>query len=230
MTEFFTGVLYVIIYYAALATVALTLRVLTKIPDEPFRKLLHLILLNSLPVFLFAFREWWHATLFCVIFAVVVYPVLMLFERHKDYSHTVTERKKGELKSSLLVVFSMFAIVISVSWGLLSDKWLALASVYAWGVGDAAAALIGKRFGKHKIGKSKKSYEGSFAMLVCSISFVLIFLLCRGGMEWYGYLLTSLIAGLACTAVEFYTPGGFDTITCPISAMAVILPLVYLVF
>ena len=230
MIDFLLGAAYVLIYFVALAAIALTLRTLTKFPDEPFRKLLHFILLNSLPIFLFGFKEWWHAVLFCVIFAVAVYPIIMFFERFKSFSKTVTERKKGELKSSLLVVFSMFAFVIAVCWGLLSDRWLALASVYAWGVGDAAAALIGKKYGKHKIMGGKKSYEGSFAMLVCSVLFSLLFLICRGGLEWYGYAVTALCAGGVCTVVEYYTPGGFDTVTCPVSAMTVMLPLVYFVF
>ena len=168
--------------------------------------------------------------LFSLFFPVAVYPVLILLEKHKDYSKTVTERNKGELKRSLLVVFSMFAIVIAVCWGFLSDKWLALASVYAWGVGDAAAALVGKKLGNHKIPGTKKSFEGSFAMLFCSFIFTLIFLVCRGGLEWYGYALTSLVVAAACSVTELYTPGGFDTITCPLSAMIVMLPLVYLIF
>ena len=228
--EFLTGVVCVLIYYVVLAAIALALRFLISIPDELFRKLLHAILLGSLPVFLFSFCKWWHAVLFCIIFATAVYPILMLFEKHKDYSRTVTERKKGELKSSLLVVFAMFAIVITVCWGAFADKWLAMASVYAWGVGDAAAALIGKKFGKHKIAGMKKSYEGSFAMLFCAFVSSLIFLICRGGMEWYAYAITSLAVGAAATATELYTPGGLDTITCPLSAMTVMLPLVYLVF
>lgn len=47
-----------------------------------------------------------------------------------------------------------------------------LAGVYSWGVGDAFAALIGKKYGKHKIiwklADNKKSVEGSVAMLVTS--------------------------------------------------------------
>jgi dolichol kinase len=75
----------------------------------------------------------------------------MLLERIERFSEFITERKKGELKSSLLLVFGMFAFIITICWGLLGDPYLVLASVYAWGFGDAAAALIGKRFGKHKI-------------------------------------------------------------------------------
>ena len=49
---------------------------------------------------------------------------------------------------------------------------------FAWAPGDAAAALIGKMFGRHKIGISgKKSMEGSGAMAFCSFVGVLCVLL-----------------------------------------------------
>ena len=109
----------------------------------------------------------------------------MLLERIERFSEFITERKKGELKSSLLLVFGMFAFIITVCWGLLGDPYLVLASVYAWGFGDAAAALIGKRFGKHKIRwkytDGKKSAEGSTSMYVLSFVTVCIILMCLGG-------------------------------------------------
>ena len=84
-------------------------------------------------------------------FAVLVYPILAFFERYKTFSKLTTERKKGELKSSLLLVFFMYATIVVICWGWVGDKYLVLSSVYAWGFGDAAAAIVGKRFGKHKI-------------------------------------------------------------------------------
>ena len=225
MVEFYKGVAWVMIYYVVCASAALVSRKAVQIPDEVFRKTLHFILLGSLIVYCEAFAVWWHSALFCAVFAVVVYPVLCFFERYKTYSETVTERKKGELKSSLLIVFFMFATVISVFWGWLDDKMLVYAAVYAWGVGDAAAALIGKRFGKHKISGGKKSVEGTLAMLTVSFISTLIILSLRGGMPIYGVIITALAVGMASTAAELYTTGGFDTVSCPMAAMALLIPL-----
>lgn len=47
-------------------------------------------------------------------FAVVVYPILVFFERFPGFSRLTTERSRGELKHSLLLVFSMFALVTAV--------------------------------------------------------------------------------------------------------------------
>lgn len=219
------------IYFIIAAGAALLCRRFIKIFDEVFRKILHFILLGSLGVWVFAFPTWWEAILAAVIFEVLVYPILLFFEKKKGYSEFVTERKKGELKSSLLVVFTMFIVITFVCWGWLGDRYLVLACVYAWGFGDAAAALIGKRFGKHKItwkhADGKKSWEGTIAMFVTSFLSVMVALLLRGGLVWTGYLLISGAVAVACTLTEFYSKNGIDTITCPLSAMSVLLPLLY---
>jgi len=229
MNTFFSdllgGSLCVLVYFVILAASALTLRVTVKINDEVFRKLLHCILLGSFPVCLWCFDSPWASVVFCILFAALVFPILWFFERFRSYSKTVTERKKGELKTSLLVVFGMFAFVIAVCVGLCGDRPLALASVLAWGIGDAAAALIGKRFGRHRIPNSKKSFEGCFAMFFCSFASVLVILIVRGGMVWYAYPIIAFAVGIVSTVVELYTTGGFDTVTCPTAAMCLLLPL-----
>ena len=118
---------------------------------------------------------------------------------------------------------------ISIGWGLFDDKYLVLASVYSWGVGDAFAALIGKRFGKHKITwkfvDNKKSVEGSLAMLITSSLAVSIVLILRGGLKPLPIILISLLAATASTFVELCSKKGSDTVTCPLVSMLVIIPL-----
>ena len=55
MQELIHGYAVLSIYFAVVATIALTARLLVKIPDEIFRKTLHFILLGSIFVFVFAF-------------------------------------------------------------------------------------------------------------------------------------------------------------------------------
>ena len=111
-------------------------------------------------------------------------------------------------------------------------KPLVLACVYAWGVGDAFAALIGKQFGKHKIkfkfADHRKSVEGSAAFLVTSAVAVWIVLTVRGGIGTAGCLIIALAAATVAMFVELCTKDGYDTFTCPAVAMAVILPLIHL--
>lgn len=225
------GFVWLAVYFIIAATTALVCRRFFKIPDELFRKILHLILLGSLAVWVFVYQTWWIAVIAVIIFEVLVYPILILFEKRKGYSEFVTERKKGELKASLLLVFTMFAVVISICWGWLGDKILALACVFAWGFGDAAAALIGKKFGKHKItwkyADGKKSWEGTLAMFITSVVCVLTVLLFRGGLPIVGYIVIPLITAAVCALAELCSKGGVDTVVCPLSALAVLLPLLY---
>lgn len=232
MKDFLLGVLYLLIYYLICASCALLLRLKTKIEDEVFRKLLHCILLGSMAVWVAVIPAWWQAALFSLLFAILIYPVLHLAERIKGYSKTLTERTPGELKSSLLVVFFMFAVVIAVCWGVFGDKYLVLASIYAWGIGDAFAALIGKRYGKHKIkGKfltGKKSWEGTAAMFLCAFVSVGAVLLFRGGLAPLGYVVIPLVVAAVSAAAELYSKNGYDTMICPLCAMAALLSLTYL--
>lgn len=232
MQEFIKGTAIIIIYFIVAASTAIGCRCFIRIPHELFRKILHGILLGSLFLFAFAFETWWISALEAVVFAGVVYPILMFFERFKSFSELTTERKKGELKTSLLLVFFMFAAVITICWGWMGDKYLALASVSAWGFGDAAAAMVGKRFGKHKITwkytDGKKCFEGSSAMFVTSLISVAVILIIRGGLPVAGYIVIPIVVALISAFAELYSKEGMDTVICPISAMIVLLPLVYL--
>ncbi len=219
----------ILVYFAICATSALVAHALLPIPSEVFRKILHLILLGSLAVWVLEFSTWWLSALSAVVFALAVYPLLSLAEHLKGYSALLTERKGGEIKHSLLLVFTMYALVACICWGWLGDKLLALASIYAWGFGDAAAALVGKRFGRHHFKGSaavrKKSWEGTLSMFAVSFGTVAVILSLRGGMSPVGMAVTATCTAAVAAAVELYTPNGMDTITCPLAAMAVLLPL-----
>lgn len=230
--EFMTGYGILLGYFVVCASSALVLRRHVTMPTEAFRKTLHIILLGSILVFTYGFRTWWIAASAAVVFVGMVYPILAFAERIPGYSELLTERKQGEIKRSLVVVFGMFAALISVCWGWLGEKYLVIASVFAWGLGDAAAALVGKRFGRHyiegKLVEGRKSLEGTLAMFVVSSVSVLVVLLAHGSVEWYGYVPTAIATAAVCAVVELYTKGGMDTLTCPLAAAAVLIPLVRL--
>ena len=232
MAEFWTGLGIVCLYFVIAASAAVVVRLCTPVPHEVFRKTLHMILLGSLLVWVLAYDTWWMAAVSALLFALVVWPILALAERLKGYSALLTERRSGELKHSLLIVFAMFALVVTVCWGWRGDRMLAVASVYAWGFGDAAAALVGKRFGKHGLEgrhiEGHKSVEGTLAMFGVSFVCVLAILLVRGGLVWYLYPVIALVTAAVSALVELFTLDGMDTITCPLAAMAVLLPMLHI--
>ena len=232
MHPFLYGTLITVLYIAIAAGIMLLARKLIKIPDELFRKILHFILLGAYIPLCFAFEAWWMATVFSASLIVILFPVLFLAEKLPMFSSFVNERKKGEFKSSMVLAVGMMVISTAICWGLFSDKYLVLASIYAWGIGDALAALIGKRFGKHKIkwkiADGKKSVEGSLAMFICALVSVFTVLMIRGGIAIPMCLIIALLSALVCTFTELCAKNGLDTILCPVSAMVVIIPMVIL--
>lgn len=219
-------------YFIACAAAALALRRFVAVPAEVFRKTLHLILLGSIFVWTYAFRTWWVSAAAAALFAATVYPMLAFAERFPGYSQLLTERRRGEIKRSLIAVFGMFAVLIAVLWGWLGEKYLVIASVLAWGLGDAAAALVGKRYGRHSIEgrlvEGRKSLEGTLAMFAVSFLTVMAVLIASRPLAWYAYAPISAVTAAVCAVVELYTKGGMDTLTCPFAAAAVLIPLILL--
>ena len=217
------------IYVIPALSVMLIARKVLKVPDELFRKILHFIMIGAYIPFVFGFDTWWVAAGFAASLIVVLYPTLLLAGKIPAFSSFVNERKKGEFKSSMVLAVGMIVFSISVCWGLFGDRYLVLACIYAWGVGDAFAALIGKKFGKHKIklkiADGKKSVEGSLAMFISSAVSVFIILTLRGGLAVWESLVISVAAAVVCMFVELISKGGFDTVSCPVAAMVVIIPL-----
>ena len=230
MHPFLFGTLITTLYIAVAVGIMFIARKLIKIPDELFRKILHFILLGAYIPLCFAFEAWWMATVYALSLIVILFPALFLAQRIPMFSSFVNERKKGEFVSSMVYAVGMMAFSIAVCWGFFGDKYLVLASIYAWGVGDALAALIGKKFGKHKIkwkiADGKKSVEGSLAMFVCALMSVFTVLLIRGGISIPMCLCIAVLSALVCTFTELCAKNGLDTVICPISAMVAIIPFV----
>ena len=232
MQLFLYGVGITMLYIIVAVGVMLLVRKYLTIPDELFRKILHFILLGAYIPLVFAFETWWMAAIFAIALIIILFPALSVAGKVPMFSSFVNERKKGEFKSSMVLAVGMMAFSVIVCWGIFADKYLVLASIYAWGIGDALAALVGKRFGKHKIkwkpADSKKSVEGSLAMFLCSFISVFIVLLLRGGIGMPMCFSIALLAAVACTIAELCAKDGLDTVICPISAMIVIIPMVVL--
>ena len=232
MLEYLHGAGIICAYFIVAATIAIVIRNLTKIPDELFRKLLHFILQGSYILFAFAFETWWISALLGFTVIAIAYPIIVLFEHMKSFSSFVNERKTGEFKRSLIFAFTMLSFCNAVCWGLIGDKYFTLACMYAWGIGDAFAALIGKRFGKHKMkmkwADQKKSWEGSAAMFITSSLSILAVLLAHGHAGISAYIAVPIAGAFSATLVELITKEGWDTVTCPLAAMATMIPTMYL--
>ena len=220
------------LYIIVAVGVMLLARKYLTIPDELFRKILHFILLGAYIPLVFAFETWWMAAIFAISLIIILFPALSVAGKIPMFSSFMNERKKGEFRSSMVLAVGMMAFSVCICWGIFEEKYLVLATVYAWGIGDGLAALIGKRFGKHKIkwklADGKKSVEGSFAMFLCSLISVFTVLLIREEIDMTMCFTIAFLAAVVCTIAELCAKDGLDTVICPVSAMIVIIPMVIL--
>ena len=120
-------------------------------------------------------------------------------------------------------------ILLQRDWGVFHDLNAAAAAILMWGVGDAAAALVGIPFGKHKVNfrpvNGKKSWEGSLAMFTAAaLVGIVILCLCSGSFTGTSILCVLLMA-LAGTTAELLSPSEWDTVTVPVTMLAVALVL-----
>jgi len=100
-------------------------------------------------------------------------------------------QRKRELKHLHAVTLALIAIIIALQF---FQRDVVLASLLMFVFGDAAAAVVGKGFGRIRI--RKKSVEGSLAMLVISLAVGWVLL------PFWVALAMALAATLAEAAVE----------------------------
>ncbi len=220
----FLHTLIVLLVFAVLAVgIALLLFYVFGVEGEFRRKILHVIAFLIVPIMAWSADHLYTVVLLCLIIAAVIYPVLTYLEKKSFYNSLFQQRQKGETKKSLLLLFSMGVLVTTVFWGIFGSKITVIAAILVWGIGDAVAALIGTKYGRHRIlwriADSKKTYEGSGAMLCTDFLFLMIFLLVNG----YSFLFclpASFVTSLAATIAELSTRKGYDTVTTPLAAAA----------
>ena len=203
------------------------IRFLTKLPSYVFRKLLHFVAFTCVTMMILAAESWQAAALAAVLVAVIAYPILAALEAAPWFAKLFVQKSKGEIKRSCLLLLFMFAAIIAVSWGIFGRPRLAAAAVLMWGTGDAAAALVGIPFGKHKVHSrftdGKKSWEGSLAMLLVSFLSGMVVLCWMQKTELPHPLLSAGIGALLGTAAELFSPSEYDTVTVPVAIAAVLL-------
>ena len=203
------------------------LRFLIKPPAFVFRKLLHIAAFTGISVMILMAESWTAAAITSGLLAVIIYPILRAVEKKPWFDKFFVQKSPGEIKKSMLLLFIMFTAVIAVAWGIFGKAELAAASILMWGAGDAAAALVGIPFGKHKVKcrltDGKKSWEGSIAMLIVSFAVGVSVLLLSQHTGWLNVLLSAGVGALIGTATELFSPSEYDTVTVPVVIVAALL-------
>lgn len=185
------------------------------------RKLIHVSAGGSLFVILWLFDHPHFGIIPFASFTLLNY----WFRRRRTFRGMDSER------ASYGTVYFALSITILLAW-----LWrrspddrsaLAAAAVMMMTWGDAAAALVGQRFGQHRyhLWGHARTWEGSAAMLAVSIAASTATLIAYGGIAAGVALAWSLVAGAAATLVEGVSPHGLDNLTVPLIAGLVLVSL-----
>lgn len=129
------------------------------------------------------------------------------------------------------VYFAISITILSIAlWrpeGPIDHAPAVVAGVMAMTWGDALAALIGKRYGRHTytINGGTRSYEGSAVMFVVSLIVIGLSLTLLPGSELTPYadlpngsalVIATVLGATVATVVEAVSPHGTDNLTVPI--------------
>lgn len=221
-------------YFIVAGLPPILLKVYLNMPFEMTRKMYHLVITLSIFPLLKLFSTWYMAVLAAILFVLLIYPILKMVEGSSLYKRVAVERKGGEFRKSLIIVQLSIALLISIFWGLLGIDWqyVAVVAVMAWGFGDAAAALVGKAFGRHRILHPRiegaKTFEGTLAMFVVTGLTIFFTLLVYAGQSWQVSLAASALVAPVSATVELFSRQGTDTLTVPLSVAFSVLPLMSL--
>jgi phytol kinase len=117
-----------------------------------------------------------------------------------------------------LVLYAVSYTVLALAFS--AQPYVLAAGIIPLAYGDAAAFLVGSKFGRHKYGVlGKKSFEGSAAMfIVCFIGLSASFFFFSHftALPVVTFILGSLGVAILATALEAITPKGLDNLFVPI--------------
>jgi phytol kinase len=219
-------------YLAALLALPVGLKAFTALPDEVVRKFQHVAYAGSIFLLLGLFERWTQAVTAAAGLALLAFPALWLWERHPSYRRLLADRHErgGEMRRQLLLAVLVFSLLIAFFWGLLGPAWrpaIAVA-VMVWGLGDAAAALVGGFLGRHRFAhrlvEGAKTLEGTAAMVVAGAIAAFVTLFLYGGASWWVSLLAAVSLAPLAGAVELVSRRGSDTVTVPLATAAGLVP------
>ena len=190
------------------------------LPVKINRKFLH-VMIGNLP-FIIPFFTWRLAPFLVAspfIFVTFLASPISPFIRIRDGMKGLANLSEEGHHTGLI----LYSISFSILALLFPDQPYIIASgILPMAYGDSTAAIIGEKFGKHKL-RGNKTLVGSVAMFtVCLLALVL-------SLYYFGRLYsfnpTSRILAAVATAsvgtlVELYTPKGYDNITVPLLGAA----------
>ena len=183
-----------------------------RLPPDVSRKLVHVLVAAwALPTALWFETAWWAA----------LTPAVFVIANAVSYRFRLFELIEEEGTGSPGTIYFplSFALLIVVLWPF-GGRAAMVAGLYAMGFGDAAASVLGRRFGRHPFRTlgGTKSWEGTAVM--AGVSFLAI-LLGTYPLLWRFEVLPAAGAAVAAAGLEAIAGRGLDNLTVPLGAALV---------
>lgn len=174
--------------------------------NESSRKFIHIGVSNCWIILMIFFDNIWLA---CIP------PIAFILINYISYKYDLLKAMERKEKNSFGTVYfpiSILILVLITFW--LDMKYVGAVGILILGYGDGLAGLIGKKYGKNKIYKSKTA-EGSIVMFIASLLVSLIILsIFTPTIALSGSIIIAIIA----TAIELFTPRDLDNLSVPLGA------------
>lgn len=131
---------------------------------------------------------------------------------------------EGERRNVGTILYPLsFALLVMGCWG---TRWQAVGAggVLVMAYGDAAASLVGRRWGRHvyRVAGHPRSVEGSAAMFLVSWAAVLAGFWAFGRVPDSQLVLTAAVVAAVATGLEAVSLFGFDNLLVPLGAAGVL--------
>lgn len=156
------------------------------------------------------------AALFSSAWAAIVPPAAFVLINYASYRLNLFRAMESDDKSNVgTIVFPLAFIAMTLIF-FDRSKALFVASLMPLTWGDSFAAIVGRRWGRHRytVAGATRSWEGTLAMLALSFVSVALALLAFGWPADSALLYAVLMAVVAALA-EAVSPAGLDNLTIP---------------
>lgn len=203
---------------------------------EVIRKSYHIMICFCIVALVSWFDRWYAALITLGTYLAVAYVGIWALHRTGLLKSFSVDRERGvsEVLRQIGYFFLSVALSVTIFWGLLGPEWkfISLIGFVAWGFGDAAAALVGREFGRMRLKlplfDNKKTVEGALAMFAVSAAAVFGVLSLMTAYSWAVRSVASLILAAAGTVVEASSHRGQDTLYLPLSLSFLAVPVLIL--
>jgi phytol kinase len=180
------------------------------VSNEEIRKFVHIISGGYFSIVAVAFDLQTTFYLACIVLAaLLISRSINLF----GYLHKINRKSYGDI----LYVFTIGIMAL-----MIGQTWVFVTSVMFMAIADAAAAVVGSRWGDNRLllyrpyYGLKKSWPGTLAFMISGYVILIVAFLIQGVVYDNAMLYVLVGLPLSTAFIELFSPWGLDNVTVPV--------------